>query len=114
MDDYPTGVRPILDDLSSLHDVLSQIDAAGLPFHLGVVPALLDERMSEFLRGLPSLVVSMHGFEHGYAKHSQILLKAADPLNQRGTVTASMSLRARPTLRSCTRSRMGVACSSHA
>lgn len=87
VDDYPTGVRPILADLSSLHDVLSQIDAAGLPFHLGIVPALLDERMVTFLRGLPSLVVSMHGFEHGYAKHSQILIQAADPLNQRGTVT---------------------------
>ena len=87
VDDYPTGVRPILEDLSSLHDVLSQIDAAGLPFHLGVVPALLDERMAEFLRSLSQLVVSMHGFEHGYAKHSQILLKAADPFNQRGTVS---------------------------
>jgi len=87
VDDYPTGVRPILEDLSSLHDVLSQIDAAGLPFHLGVVPALLEKRMVEFLRGLSQLVVSMHGFEHGYAKHSQILLKAADPFNQRGTVS---------------------------
>ena len=80
VDDYPTGVRPILSDLSSLHDVLSQIDAAGLPFHLGVVPALLDDRMTEFLRGLPSLVLSMHGFEHGYAKHSQILLRRGRPI----------------------------------
>jgi hypothetical protein len=87
VDDYPTGVRPILDDLSSLHDVLSQIDASGLPFHLGVVPALLDAQMAEFLRGLSQLVVSMHGFEHGYAKHSQILLRADDPFNQRGTVS---------------------------
>jgi hypothetical protein len=87
VDDYPTGVRPILEDLSSLHDVLSQIDAAGLPFHLGVVPALLDDRMVDFLRGLSRLLVSMHGFEHGYAKHSQILLRAGDPLNQRGTVS---------------------------
>jgi uncharacterized protein DUF2334 len=87
VDDYPTGVRPILEDLSSLHDVLSQIDAAGLPFHLGVVPALLDERMAEFLRSLSQLVVSMHGFEHGYAKHSRALLRANDPFNQRGTVS---------------------------
>jgi len=87
VDDYPTGVRPILEDLSSLHDVLLQIEAAGLPFHLGIVPALLDERMVEFLRSLTQLVVSMHGFEHGYAKHSAILLRAGDPLNQRGTVS---------------------------
>lgn len=87
VDDYPTGVRPILGDLSSLHDVLSQIDAAGLAFHLGVVPALLDDAMTAFLRGLSQLVVSMHGFEHGYAKHSRILIDAADPHNQRGTVS---------------------------
>jgi hypothetical protein len=76
--------------------VLSQIDAAKLPFHLGVVPALLDERMVTFLRGLPALIVSMHGFEHGYAKHSQILLEAADPLNQRGTVTGFDEFRGQP------------------
>jgi hypothetical protein len=87
VDDYPTGVRPILEDLSSLHEVLSLIDAAGLPFHLGVVPAILEDRMLPFLRSLSQLVVSMHGFEHGYAKHSKILLDANDPFNQRGTVS---------------------------
>jgi len=87
VDDYPTGVRPILEDLSLLHEVLSQIDAAGLLFHLGVVPALLDDRMTAYLRGLSQLVVSMHGFEHGYAKHSEILIRAGDPFNQRGTVS---------------------------
>jgi len=87
VDDYPTGVRPILEDLSSLHDVLSQIDAAGLPFHLGIVPALLNEQMIDFLRGLSSLVVSMHGFEHGYAERSQILIQKNDPFNQHGTVS---------------------------
>lgn len=86
VDDYPTGVRPILDDLSSIHDVLSLIDEAKLPFHLGVVPALLEPRMLPFLRSLSHLIVSMHGFEHGYAKHSKILRDAGDPHNQRGTV----------------------------
>ncbi len=87
VDDYPTGVRPILSDLSSLHDVLSRIDDSGLSFHLGIVPALLDEQMAEFLRGLRQLVVCMHGYEHGYAKHSKILIDAGDPQNQRSTVT---------------------------
>jgi len=87
VDDYPTGVRPILEDLSSLHQALSLIDAAGLPFHLGVVPAILTDAMVEFLRGLRHLVVCMHGFEHGYAKHSKILIDADDRFNQRGTVT---------------------------
>ncbi len=87
VDDYPTGVRPILEDLTSLHDVLSQIDDSGLPFHLGIVPALLNDGMVSFLRSLKHLVVSMHGYEHGYAKHSKILIDASDPQNQRSTVT---------------------------
>jgi len=42
--------------------------------------------MEGFLRSLQHLVVSMHGFEHGYAKFSRFLLDAQDPFNQRGTV----------------------------
>jgi len=87
VDDYPTGVRPILEDLSSLHEVVTEIDESGLAFHLGVVPALLDQTMVAFLRGLKHLVPAMHGYEHGYAKHSKILIDAGDPSNQRSTVT---------------------------
>jgi hypothetical protein len=86
VDDYPTGVRPILEDLSPLHDVLRRIDDTGLPFHLGVVPAILEERMVTFLRGLQHGIIAMHGFEHGYAKHSKILREAGDPFNQNNTV----------------------------
>lgn len=86
IDDYPTGVRPILADLSPLHDVLTCVDAAGLDFHLGIVPALVEDRMEGFLRGLQHLLVSQHGFEHGYAKYSKLLIAAHDPFNQRGTV----------------------------
>lgn len=86
VDDYPTGVRPILEDLTPLHDVLRRIDDAGLAFHLGIVPALVDDRMEVFLKSLRHLVATMHGFEHGYAKLSAVLLQAGDPFNQRGTV----------------------------
>ncbi len=86
VDDYPTGVRPILEDLSPIHEVLTLIEEAGLPFHLGIVPSILEERMLPFLRGLSQLVVSQHGVEHGYAKHSKLLLDAGDPFNQKGTV----------------------------
>lgn len=87
VDDYPTGVRPILEDLSSLHEALTLIDAGGVPFYLGIVPAILTDEMVAFLRGLRNLVVCMHGFEHGYAKHSRILIEADDRFNQRCTVT---------------------------
>ncbi len=86
VDDYPTGVRPILEDLSSIHEVLTFIDESGLPFHLGIVPSILEDRMLPFLRGLSQLIVSQHGVEHGYAKHSKLLLDAGDPFNQHGTV----------------------------
>lgn len=87
VDDYPSGVRPILADLSLLHQVLRQIDQAGIRYHLGVVPAILEERMFGFLTSLEQVEFSMHGFEHGYAKYSKLLLDAEDPFNQRGTVS---------------------------
>jgi hypothetical protein len=107
VDDYPTGVRPILEDLSSIHDVLSLIDDAGLPFHLGIVPSILEERMLPFLRGLSQLVVSQHGVEHGYAKHSKILIDAADPNNQRGTVSGFDEFAGQPYTEILEKLRMG-------
>lgn len=88
VDDYPTGVRPLRDDLDPIHRVLSRIDRAGLPFHLGIVPALLDASMIGFLNGLEHLIVSQHGFDHGYPTYSRLLLERNDPCNQRGTVGA--------------------------
>jgi hypothetical protein len=88
VDDYPTGVRPILPDLQPLHDVLLRIDRAGMPFHLGVVPAILEEPMVRFLSGLEHLIVAQHGFDHGYPVYSKLLLERGDPFNQRGTLGA--------------------------
>src|SRR5262249_37194298 len=45
IDDYPTGVRPLLDDLSPLHAILEKIDSRGLRYYLGAVPALVDDAM---------------------------------------------------------------------
>jgi hypothetical protein len=88
VDDYPTGVRPILNDLTPLHDVLLRIDRAGMPFHLGIVPGILDDSMLRFLSGLEHLIAAQHGFDHGYPKYSRVLLDKQDPRNQRGTVGA--------------------------
>jgi hypothetical protein len=88
VDDYPTGVRPILADLQPLHDVLARIDRAGLPFHLGIVPAILEEPMVRFLNGLEHLIVAQHGFDHGYPVYSKLLIERGDPFNQRGTLGA--------------------------
>jgi hypothetical protein len=83
VDDYPTGVRPILGDLSPLHDLLARIDGAGLPFHLGIVPALLREDMVSVLRGLRNMIPVVHGYDHCYPRYSRILIEAGDPFNER-------------------------------
>jgi hypothetical protein len=83
IDDYPTGVRPILEDLSPLHDLLVRIDAAGLPFHLGIVPTLLRDDMVGVLRGLRNMIPVVHGYDHCYPRYSRILIEAGDPFNER-------------------------------
>jgi len=86
VDDYPTGVRPILNDLGPLHRVLSEIDGYGLTWHLGIVPALLTDDMFGFLRTLRWMVPLCHGYDHAYSQMSAKLIAAGDPMNQRGTV----------------------------
>jgi len=88
VDDYPTGVRPIASDLGPLHDVIRSIDAAGAPFHLGIVPALLNSEMQQFLRSLTHLVPVVHGYDHAYPEKSALLIERRDPGNARSTVGA--------------------------
>ncbi len=83
IDDYPTGVRPILDDLTPLHALLDKVEARGLRYHLGIVPALLDRRMGAFLETLERMVPAAHGYDHGYPERSARLLDSGDPLNAR-------------------------------
>jgi hypothetical protein len=86
VDDYPTGIRPLLDDLTPIHDVLRRIDERGVSFYLGIVPALLTKEMASFLRSLRHLVPVAHGYDHAYPRYSKRLLEAGDPLNDK-TVT---------------------------
>jgi hypothetical protein len=88
IDDYPTGVRPIAADLGPLHDVLRRIDAGGVPFHLGVVPALLNAEMRRTLRGFKHVVPVVHGYDHSYPEKSALLIERHDRENARGTVGA--------------------------
>ena len=85
VDDYPTGVRPLLSDLAPIHRVLRAIDDRGLRCHLGIVPALLTPAMLSFLRSLRHMVPVAHGFDHSYPRFSG-KLATVDPFNQRGTV----------------------------
>jgi hypothetical protein len=83
IDDYPTGVRPLLDDLTPVHDILKRIDERGIRFHLGIVPALVTGDMSRFLRSLRNMIPVAHGYDHSYPHYSSLLTKVGDPFNQR-------------------------------
>jgi hypothetical protein len=85
VDDYPTGVRPLLSDLAPIHQVLRAIDDRGLRCHLGIVPALLTPAMLSFLRSLRHMVPVAHGYDHAYPRFSG-KLATVDPFNERGTV----------------------------
>ena len=86
MDDYPTGVRPVLEDMTPLHMILRKFDDAALMVHLGVVPALLTDDMADFLRSLRHLVPVAHGFDHGYPRLVSRLIEHEDPFNEKRTV----------------------------
>jgi len=68
--------------------VLRRIDAAGIRFHLGIVPALLTSDMQQFLRSLRRLVPVVHGYDHAYPEKSALLIARGDPGNARRTVGA--------------------------
>jgi len=85
VDDYPTGVRPLLADLDSVHQVLQAIEDRGLAYHLGIVPARLTEAMSAHLATLRHMIPVVHGYDHGL-RFTPLLEAAGDPLNQRRTV----------------------------
>lgn len=85
VDDYPTGVRPLLADQDSVHQVLQAIEERGLDYHLGIVPARLTEAMAAHLATLRHMIPVVHGYDHGL-RFTQLLVAADDPLNQRRTV----------------------------
>ena len=86
IDDYPTGIRPILPDLEPLHDILKQFEARALPYHLGIVPAILSNEMLDALRSFRFMIPAQHGFDHRYPHYSALLTRKRDPYNERGTV----------------------------
>lgn len=82
IDDYPTGIRPILSDLSPLHGILQQIEAHGLAYYLGIVPKLLTDEMVDFLNSLEHMIPVVHGYDHAYPTYAPILEEKGDPYNQ--------------------------------
>jgi hypothetical protein len=86
IDDYPTGVRPIPEDLAPIHRVLTAFEERAVPYCLGIVPGLLTEPMFVFLTTLRYMQPAQHGYDHAYPRMSARLLRHRDPWNERATV----------------------------
>lgn len=86
IDDYPTGVRPIVADLGPLHAVLDQFEERGLEYYLGIVPGITDTAMFQHLRSLKHMIPAQHGYNHQYPKYSELLRRRGDLDNSKGTV----------------------------
>lgn len=82
IDDYPTGIRPILPDLSPIHEVIQKFEEAGLPYYLGIVPGLLDDNMLRFLQSLEHMRPAVHGYDHAYPNYAPYLSAKGDPYNE--------------------------------
>ena len=83
IDDYPTGVRPILEDLSPLHEILTKVESRGIRYYLGIVPALLSDEMVRFLGGLEHVIHAVHGYDHANPRYAPLLEAKGDPFNER-------------------------------
>jgi hypothetical protein len=86
IDDYPSGVRPLVADIGEINSVLLEFERFGIDYYLGIVPAILDDGMRSFLSGLRCMRPVLHGYDHGYPRFSKHLLEHGDPFNKRGTV----------------------------
>jgi len=84
IDDYPTGIRPILDNhIEEFNPIFRLFEDRKLTYFLGVVPSLCDEKDWEFLNTLKYMIPSCHGYNHLYQKYSHVL-RTTDPYNKMG------------------------------
>lgn len=81
IDDFPSGVRPIPKDKSRMQSLLNEIDSLGIPYTLGIVPAICDEQDWKFLNSLLNMVPAMHGIVHNYYQFSEVCRQNNDEKN---------------------------------
>ena len=81
IDDFPTGIRPILEDLEPLYEILMEFEKRELRFVLGIVPSLLTDDMIKRLKTFKYLIVGQHGYNHNYNSLHKKLLDNKDPYN---------------------------------
>lgn len=86
IDDFPTGVRPIPDDLSIYFKILDEFEKRGIYFYLGIVPETFRKYVNEAdknkLRGYKFLIPCQHGFTHRYGENSMKIIESGDLRNK--------------------------------
>ncbi len=85
IDDFPSGVRPILPDLSLFFKIFDEFEKRGIYFYLGIVPDVfkryVKENDKERLKKYKYLVPCQHGYDHRYDEMSRRLIIANDVFN---------------------------------
>lgn len=85
IDDYPTGIRPILSDhIKELGPILYKFENAKIHYFLGIVPALCVSKDWSFLNSLKYMIPACHGYDHLYPLFHTVLLEKNDPYNETG------------------------------
>ena len=79
IDDFPTGVRPLL-KMSELTQILDAFQLAGITIHLAVVPKLIENINCP---KHTNIIAIQHGYNHRYAEMSKKLVDAGDPFNKK-------------------------------
>ena len=86
IDDFPTGIRPILQDITPLVRILEFFCHNFKNVNLGIVPVLFTKQMYDMIRHL-DIEPCMHGYDHHYAQYSPVLVNANDMFNKQTVMT---------------------------
>lgn len=81
IDDYPSGIRPILKDQSPLFRILDEFEKREIYFHLAIVPKEMDDFFDDRILKYKYLIPIMHGYDHKYYQYSKELVLNKDIYN---------------------------------
>lgn len=82
IDDFPTGIRPILEDFEKLYWILNEFENNKIFFILGIVPSILTQSMIDRLKNYKYMIPACHGYNHKYNELSQVLIEKKDIYNE--------------------------------
>lgn len=90
IDDFPTGIIRVPDDLSDYFRILDCFEHHKIQYHLGIVPELLRRFVNsddiEQLTRYKYMIPAMHGYDHQFNRMNRILTANNDPQNTRGLI----------------------------